>query len=402
MSGEILVPSVGESVTEVIVSRWLVPVGTYVAVDTPVVALETDKASVEVPAPVQGFLRSVEKDEDDVAEVGALLGTIEPADPPADFGEAATPAAAPAVDTAVADAPGATASDVAMPSAQRVLDQAGLTVADAKGTGRGGRVLKEDAVRAVAAKSAAPAATPAPANAVVSGSRDEEVVPMTRMRRTIAKRLVEAQQTTALLTTVNEADMTAVMELRSRFKQQYLDQYGIKLGFMSFFVKAVIEGLKAFPAINAEIRGDDVVYKNYFDIGVAVGGGKGLVVPVLRNAESMSFAEIELAIADFGRRAKAGQIMPDDLAGGTFTITNGGVYGSLLSTPIINPPQSGILGMHNIVERPMGVNGQIMLRPMMYLAVTYDHRIVDGREAVGFLVRIKECIENPERILLEV
>lgn len=401
MSGEILVPSVGESVTEVIVSRWLVPVGTYVAVDTPVVALETDKASVEVPAPVQGFLRSVEKDEDDVAEVGALLGTIEPADPPADFGEAAAPAVAPEAPTP--DAPPArpaSASDVAMPSAQRVLDQAGLSVADAKGTGLGGRVLKEDAVRAVQNKASAPA--PAAAKPVAVGSRDEEVVPMTRMRRTIAKRLVEAQQTAALLTTVNEADMTAVMELRSRFKQQYLDQYGIKLGFMSFFVKAVIEGLKAFPAINAEIRGDDVVYKNYFDIGVAVGGGKGLVVPVIRNAESMSFAEIELAIADFGRRAKAGQIMPDDLTGGTFTITNGGVYGSLLSTPIINPPQSGILGMHNIVERPMGVDGQIMLRPMMYLAVTYDHRIVDGREAVGFLVRIKECIENPERILLEV
>ena len=222
------------------------------------------------------------------------------------------------------------------------------------------------------------------------------------MRRTIAKRLVEAQQTAALLTTVNEADMTAVMALRSKFKQQYLDQYGIKLGFMSFFVKAVIEGLKACPAMNAEIRGDDVVYKNYFDIGVAVGGGKGLVVPILRNAESMSFAEIELAISDFGRRAKAGQIMPDDLTGGTFSITNGGVYGSLLSTPILNPPQSGILGMHNIVERPMGVNGEIVLRPMMYLAVTYDHRIVDGEQAVRCLVDVKEALENPERMLLQL
>ena len=397
MPGEILVPSVGESVTEVVISRWLVPVGTYVAVDTPVVALETDKASVEVPAPVQGFLRSVEKNEDDVAEVGALLGTIEPADPPADFQADAAPAAAAA--PAAEAAPPASAGDVALPAAQRVLDQAGLTAADANGTGLGGRVLKEDAVRAVSAKAAA---AKAPPKAVATGSRDEEIVPMTRMRRTIARRLVEAQQTAALLTTVNEADMTAVMALRSRFKQQYLDQYGIKLGFMSFFVKAVIEGLKACPAMNAEIRGDDVVYKNYFDIGVAVGGGKGLVVPILRNAESMSFAEIELAIADFGRRAKAGQIMPDDLTGGTFSITNGGIYGSLLSTPILNPPQSGILGMHNIVERPMGVNGEILLRPMMYLAVTYDHRIVDGREAVGFLVRIKECIENPERILLEV
>jgi 2-oxoglutarate dehydrogenase E2 component (dihydrolipoamide succinyltransferase) len=394
MPGEILVPSVGESITEVVVSRWLVPVGTYVAVDTPVVALETDKASVEVPAPVQGFLRSVEKDEDDVAEVGALLGTIEPADPPADFqqGDASpAPAEAPSGGDAIA-----------MPSAQRVLDQAGMKASDASGTGLGGRVLKEDAERAVKNRKAASKTASKPAAKPVAGSRDEEIVPMTRMRKTIAKRLVEAQQNAALLTTVNEADMTSVMDLRTRFKQKYQDQYGIKLGFMSFFVKAVIEGLKAYPAMNAEIRGDDIVYKNYYDIGVAVGGGKGLVVPILRNAESMSFAEVELAIADLGQRAKAGRIMPDDLTGGTFSITNGGVYGSLLSTPILNPPQSGILGMHNIVERPMGVDGQVVLRPMMYLAVTYDHRIVDGREAVGFLVRIKECIENPERILLEV
>ena len=225
---------------------------------------------------------------------------------------------------------------------------------------------------------------------------------MTRMRQTIAKRLVEVQQTAALLTTVNEADMSAVMELRSRYKDRYLAEHGVKLGFMSFFVKAVIEGLKAFPALNAEIRGTDIVYKHYFDIGVAVGGGKGLVVPILRNAEAMSFADIELQIAEFGRRAQAGTIMPDDLMGGSFSITNGGVYGSLLSTPIVNPPQSGILGMHNIVQRPVGVDGEIVLRPMMYLAVSYDHRIVDGREAVGFLIRIKECIENPERILLEV
>ncbi len=394
MSGEIIVPSVGESITEVVVSRWLVPVGSYVAVDTPVVALETDKASVEVPAPIQGFLKSVEKEEDDVAEVGALLGFIEAGDPPEGHKEESDGAA---------DAQGQSESaseSVAMPSAQRVLDQAGMTADQVKGTGLGGRVLKEDAKAAVKAnKSKAPvvrSASPPP------GSRNEEVLPMTRMRRTIAKRLVEAQQNAALLTTVNEADMSAVMALRERFKQRYLDQYGVKLGFMSFFVKAVIEGLKAFPALNAEIRGDDVVYKHYFDIGVAVGGGKGLVVPILRNAESMSFADIELAIADFGRRAKAGQIMPDDLTGGTFSVTNGGVYGSLLSTPIVNPPQSGILGMHNIVERPIGVDGQVVLRPMMYLAVTYDHRIVDGREAVGFLIRVKECIENPERILLEV
>ena len=398
MSGEIVVPSVGESINEVVVSRWLVDVGAYVAVDTPVVSLETDKATVEVPAPIQGYLRAIEKGEDDVAEVGTVLGLIEAGDPPADA-PADSAASNGATETASSDAA------VVMPSAQRVLDQAGLKADGVKGTGPGGRILKEDAQAAVkappapATKSApAPKASPAPA----AGSREEEVVKMTRLRRTIASRLVEAQQTAALLTTVNEADMTAVMEMRSRFKQQYLDKYGIKLGFMSFFVKAVIEALKEYPALNAEIRGDDIVYKHYYDIGVAVGGGKGLVVPILRNAESMSFAEIELQIAEFGRKAKAGRIMPDDLTGGSFSITNGGVYGSLLSTPIVNPPQSGILGMHNIVERPIGVDGQVALRPMMYLAVTYDHRIVDGREAVGFLIRIKECIENPERILLEI
>ena len=398
MSGEIVVPSVGESINEVVVSRWLVDVGAYVAVDTPVVSLETDKATVEVPAPIQGYLRAIEQEEDDVAEVGTVLGLIEAGDPPADA-PADSAASNEATETASSDAA------VVMPSAQRVLDQAGLKADGVKGTGPGGRILKEDAQAAVKAPpapatKAAPAlkARPAPA----AGSREEEVVKMTRLRRTIASRLVEAQQTAALLTTVNEADMTAVMEMRSRFKQQYLDKYGIKLGFMSFFVKAVIEALKEYPALNAEIRGDDIVYKHYYDIGVAVGGGKGLVVPILRNAESMSFAEIELQIAEFGRKAKAGQIMPDDLTGGSFSITNGGVYGSLLSTPIVNPPQSGILGMHNIVERPIGVDGQVALRPMMYLAVTYDHRIVDGREAVGFLIRIKECIENPERILLEI
>ena len=378
--------------------RWLVEVGAYVAVDTPVVSLETDKATVEVPAPIQGYLRAIEKGEDDVAEVGTVLGLIEAGDPPADA-PADSAASNGATETASSDAA------VVMPSAQRVLDQAGLKADGVKGTGPGGRILKEDAQAAVKAPPApatkaspAPKARPAPA----AGSREEEVVKMTRLRRTIASRLVEAQQTAALLTTVNEADMTAVMEMRARFKQQYLDKYGIKLGFMSFFVKAVIEALKEYPALNAEIRGDDIVYKHYYDIGVAVGGGKGLVVPILRNAESMSFAEIELQIAEFGRKAKAGQIMPDDLTGGSFSITNGGVYGSLLSTPIVNPPQSGILGMHNIVERPIGVDGQVALRPMMYLAVTSDHRIVDGREAVGFLIRIKECIENPERILLEI
>ncbi len=361
-----------------VISRWLVEVGTYVAQDTPVVEVETEKATVEVPAPIAGILKSVAKNQDDVAEIGAILGQIEAADAP-EGAAAAAPADAPAA--------GGASEAIAMPAAQRVLDQAGIAADQVKGSGLGGRVLKEDAVAAAKAQAAKPApAAPAATRSVPTGDRAEEVVPMTRLRRTIAKRLVEAQQNAALLTTVNEIDMTAVMDLRARFKQRYLDEHGIKLGFMSFFVKAVIEGLKAYPALNAEIRGDDIVYKHYFDIGVAVGGGKGLVVPVLRNAESMSFAEIELQIAEFGRKAKAGKIMPDDLSGGSFSITNGGVYGSLLSTPIINPPQSGILGMHNIVQRPVGLNGDIVLRPMMYVAVTYDHRIVDGREAVGFLI----------------
>ncbi len=399
MSGEILVPAVGESITEVIVSKWLVDVGSWVAADTPVVALDTDKASVEVPAPIDGILKSIAKDADEEAGIGDVLGLMEAAEKPAGVDEPAAeaaPAAAPA-----AAAPQGKASDVVMPAAERILAQGGVSADSVKGTGPGGRVLKEDAERAVKQAQKAPA--PAPVRAPASGgARQEEIVPMTRMRQTIAKRLVEAQQAAALLTTFNEADMSAVMALRGQHKQAYLDRYGIKLGFMSFFVKATIEALKAFPAVNAEVRGTDIVYRNYFDIGVAVGGGKGLVVPILRNAEAMSFAEIELTIADYGRRAREGSIKIDELLGGTFSITNGGVYGSLLSTPIVNPPQSGILGMHNIVQRPVGVNGEVVLRPMMYLAVTYDHRVVDGREAVSFLKRIKDCVESPERILLEV
>lgn len=400
MAGEILVPSVGESITEVVVSKWLVPVGTWVAADTPVVALDTDKASVEVPSPIDGILKSVAKEADEEAVIGEVLGLMEAAERPEGQESGASDEAA-ASSAPPAAAPAAKASDVVMPAAERVLAQGGVSAKGVTGSGPGGRVLKEDAQRAVAQAKSAPPAPSAPSPAP-AGDRQEEIVPMTRMRQTIARRLVEAQQHAALLTTFNEADMSAVMALRAQHKQAYLDKYGIKLGFMSFFVKATIEALKAFPAVNAEIRGNDIVYRNYFDIGVAVGGGKGLVVPILRNAERMSFAEIELTIADFGRRAREGSIKIDELMGGTFSITNGGVYGSLLSTPIVNPPQSGILGMHNIVERPVGVNGEVVLRPMMYLAVTYDHRIVDGREAVGFLKRIKDCVESPERILLEV
>lgn len=401
MAGEILVPSVGESITEVVVSKWLVPVGTWVAADTPVVALDTDKASVEVPAPIDGILKSVAKDVDEEAGIGDTLGMIEAAEKPANADNDAPPAAeAPA--TAAAIAPRAdAASDVVMPAAQRVLAQGGVSADAVTGTGPGGRVLKEDAQRAVAQAKQSPPPAPAPTPSA-GGAREEEIVPMTRMRQTIAKRLVEAQQQAALLTTFNEVDMSAVMALRNQHKAAYVERYGIKLGFMSFFIKATIEALKAYPAVNAEIRGTDIVYRNYFDIGVAIGGGKGLVVPILRNAETMSFADIELTIADLGRRARDGKLKIDELMGGTFSVTNGGIYGSLLSTPIVNPPQSGILGMHNIVERPVGVDGEIVLRPMMYVALTYDHRIVDGREAVSFLKRIKECVESPERILLEI
>ncbi|MEC9072088.1 MAG: 2-oxoglutarate dehydrogenase complex dihydrolipoyllysine-residue succinyltransferase, partial [Myxococcota bacterium] len=406
-----------ESITEVIVSRWLVPVGTWVAADTPVVSLDTDKASVEVPAPMDGILKEILKEADETAGIGEVLGTMEGAERPADADPPAAEAA-PAEEPAPAAPPAEqpadqSASDVVMPAAERLLAQSGLDASSVTGTGPGGRILKEDVQRAQAEGAKAPSTPPAPAAKAPSppppapaptsgGSREEDVVPMTRLRQVIAKRLVEAQQGAALLTTFNEVDMSAVMALRSEHKKAFIDRYGIKLGFMSFFIKATIEALKAYPALNSEIRGTDVCYRNYFDIGVAVGGGKGLVVPIIRNAESLSFAQIELTIADFGRRAKEGSLKLDELQGGTFSITNGGVYGSLLSTPILNPPQSGILGMHNIVERPIGLNGEVVLRPMMYLAVTYDHRIVDGREAVSFLKRIKECVESPERILLEV
>ena len=292
-----------------------------------------------------------------------------------------------------------------MPAAQRLIDEHGLDASELKGSGKGGRILKEDVQNLIdSRKNAKPEgkASGAVPTAKPPGNREEEVVRMSPMRRTIARTLVKAQQDMALLTTFNEIDMSAVVNLRNQFKDAYAKRYEIKLGFMSFFVKACVEALKAYPAVNAEVRGDEAVYRNYYDIGIAVGGGRGLVVPVLRNAERMSFAEIELTIADFGKRAQANKIGLDELEGGTFTITNGGIYGSMMSTPIINPPQSGILGMHAIQDRPVVRDGQIVVRPMMYVALTYDHRIVDGREAVSFLVKVKECVENPSRILLEI
>ena len=421
MAGEIIVPSVGESITEVIIAEWLKPVGSWVDLDEPIVSLDTDKVSVEVPAPVAGFLREALKDVDDTATVGEIIGRVEAAaraDAPA-ASAASAPEAAPVA--AVAAPTASTAAPVLMPAAARAAATTGVDLSRVTGTGKGGRVLKEDVMRVANSVSAltatgttntiapVPAATSVAAPALPSvpvlataGNRQEDVVPMTRLRRRIAERLVQSQQSTASLTTFNEIDMSAIMALRAAHQPAFLKRHGIKLGFMSFFVKAVIDGLKLVPELNAEIRDDSIVYKNYFDIGIAVGGSKGLVVPIVRNAERLSFAEVELAIADLGRRARENKLKVDELMGGTFSVSNGGIYGSMMSTPILNPPQSGILGMHNIIERPIGVDGRIELRPMMYVAVTYDHRIVDGKGAVTFLKRVKDCCEAPERMLLEI
>ncbi|MEC9465713.1 MAG: 2-oxoglutarate dehydrogenase complex dihydrolipoyllysine-residue succinyltransferase [Myxococcota bacterium] len=416
MAVELKIPSVGESITEVEVGEWVKNVGDQVQVDETIVMIETDKVTAEVLAPVAGTITQILKTQGEVATVGDIVGmmeegAVEVAAAPA--AAAAPPPAAPPAAPAAAPTPAAPAAaggGHVMPAAQRELSQRGMSASDVTGTGPGGRVLKEDVVRASASAPAkpAPAAAPAPAPAapkppaVAGGDRTEDVVPMTPLRRKVAERLVQAQTEAALLTTFNEVDMSPVMAIRKEYKDAFIKKYDIKLGFMSFFVKAVVDGLKLVPQINAEIRDKSIVYRNYFDIGVAVGGGKGLVVPVIRNAERLSFSEIELTIKDFGVRAQANKIKLDELQGGTFTISNGGVYGSLLSTPIINPPQSGILGLHGIKERPIALDGQVVIRPMMYIALSYDHRIVDGREAVTFLKRIKECIENPERMLLEI
>jgi 2-oxoglutarate dehydrogenase E2 component (dihydrolipoamide succinyltransferase) len=400
MAVQLVVPQVGESVTEVQIGTWLKAVGDYVDADEAVVEIESDKATVELPAPISGVITEVTLAEGETAEVGDIVGHMEAKDK----------AAAPTADSG--DAPSESAPSVEadgdvriMPAAQHLLDQHNLRAEDIAATGPGGRLLKEDVQRhlekAQAAPSGdtedAPAAPPAPV-----GPRAEERVPMTPMRKRIAQRLVEAQQIAALLTTFNEVDMSAVMAMRKRYNEEYVKRHGVKLGFMSFFVKASVEALREFPQINAYIEDTDIVYHNYYDVGIAVGGGKGLVVPILRNSERMTFADIEKTIGDFGVRAQANKIGIDELQGGTFTISNGGVFGSLLSTPIVNPPQSGILGLHAIQKRPVVVNDEIVIRPMMNLALTYDHRIVDGREAVTFLRRIKECIEDPARILVEI
>ena len=404
MAIELKVPSVGESVTEVQIGEWLKPEGSAVRKDETLVTLESEKATIEFPSPSSGIISKILKPKGAMAAVGEVIALME-----AGGVAAATPTAA------VAPAPAASVQappplpDKVMPAAARALAQSGVEAAEVSPTGPGGRMLKEDVQRqasAPAVAAALPSApTPAPATkplGALPAGREEEVVPMSPLRRTVAKRLVEAQNTMAMLTTFNEVDMSTVMQLRKAQQEAFQARYGVKLGFMSFFVKAIVDALRLVPQLNAEIRGNSIVYRSYQDIGVAVGGGKGLVVPVLRGADRMSFAQVELAINEFARRAKENKIKMDELEGGTFTVSNGGVYGSMLSTPIINPPQSGILGLHAIQDRPMAVDGQVVIRPMMYLALSYDHRIVDGKEAVTFLKRVKEVIENPARMLLEV
>jgi 2-oxoglutarate dehydrogenase E2 component (dihydrolipoamide succinyltransferase) len=416
MAIELKVPTVGESITEVQIGEWLKAEGDSVTHDEIIVKIETDKVTVDFTAPSDGVLSRILVKKGQTAAVGDVIGFIEegaaasakPKAPEAPAAQPALPEPPPA--KAAAAAPPAPQEERpksvrptippqgfarVMPSARRALKERGLTPDDVEATGPGGRVLKEDVDRLKEKPAARPAA---PATA----DRAEEIVPMSPFRKRIAERLVQSQQTAALLTTFNEVDMGPVMELRKTHQDAFLEKYGIKLGFMSFFVKSAIEALKLIPSVNGEIRGNDVVYKNYFDIGVAVGGGKGLAVPVIRNAERLSFAEVEQAIADFGKRAKDNKLELHELQGGTFTISNGGIYGSMMSTPIVNPPQSGILGLHAIQDRPMAVKGQVVIRPMMYVALTYDHRLVDGREAVTFLKRIKQCMEEPARILLEV
>ncbi len=402
---DIVVPGVGESITEVELGDWLTKEGDWVEKDAPVVVIESEKATVEVPAPVSGTVTRILKAKGEKASVGETIGVMEEAAKPAGA-PAPTAAAPPASPAASRSAP----SEVRiMPAAARVLAQNQVAAADVTPSGPGGRLLKEDVERHVAERAAAPAPSapttaPAAAQSTPAGpaAEDDEIVPMSPLRRKIAERLVQSQQTAALLTTFNEIDMSAVSALRKQYQEAFTKRYGIKLGFMSFFVKAAVDALHRVPEVNAEIRGTDIVYHRYYDIGVAVGGGRGLVVPVIRRADRLSFSEIEVAIEDFGKRAQGGKLKPEELAGGTFTISNGGVYGSLLSTPIVNPPQVAILGLHKIEDRPVAVAGQVVIRPMMYVALTYDHRIIDGREAVTFLKRIKESVEDPARILLEV
>ena len=421
MSIQIKVPAMGESVTEATVARWFKKEGDSVTRDEPLLELETDKVTVEVPAPAAGSIESILVKAGETVQVGSVLGaiaegkagtkTVTPAanpdaakpKPEALKAEAPKPAPQPAAQASKPAAP-ALAPKPAMPSAQRIAEESGIDTARVSGTGRDGRVTKGDMLSALESRAAerqTRAAVP-----VVSGPRAredrEERVAMSRLRKTIALRLKESQNTAAQLTTFNEVDMSHVMKLRSEYKDEFEKRHHVKLGFMGFFVKASIAALKELPSVNAEIEGDDIIYKNYYDIGVAVSTEKGLVVPVVRDADTLSLAQIESAIGDFGTRARDGKLKLEELQGGTFTISNGGVFGSLMSTPILNSPQSGILGMHKIQPRPVAIDDQVVIRPMMYLALSYDHRLVDGREAVTFLVRVKENLEDPQRLLLDV
>ncbi|KPF44995.1 2-oxoglutarate dehydrogenase complex dihydrolipoyllysine-residue succinyltransferase [Rhizobium sp. AAP43] len=411
MATEIRVPTLGESVSEATIGTWFKKVGDTVKADEPLVELETDKVTVEVPSPVSGVLTEIVAQNGETVGLGALLGQIAEGAAGSVAASAPAPAAAPAAPAPVAAAPAAVASAPAAampaaPAAAKLAADNNIATADVDGSGKRGQVLKGDVLAAIAKGTAspAPAAVPAAPRAASSASDAprEERVKMTRLRQTIAKRLKDAQNTAAMLTTYNEVDMKAVMDLRNRYKDIFEKKHGVKLGFMGFFTKAVTHALKELPAVNAEIDGTDIIYKNYCHVGVAVGTDKGLVVPVVRDADQMSIAEIEKEIGRLGKAARDGQLSMADMQGGTFTISNGGVYGSLMSSPILNAPQSGILGMHKIQERPVVVGGQIVIRPMMYLALSYDHRIVDGKEAVTFLVRVKESLEDPERLVLDL
>ncbi|MDE2691917.1 MAG: 2-oxoglutarate dehydrogenase complex dihydrolipoyllysine-residue succinyltransferase [Acidobacteriota bacterium] len=466
MTYEVTIPEIGESVTEALILRWIKQPGEAIGRDDPLVELETDKVTVEMPCPVAGVLSEIVCAEGETVPIGAVIARIEegavaasaaaaqvaapstasasteataatggaqgdllasaepsaPPAPPAPVPAPEPPPPAP-VQTAEADAPAAAEERRILPAARRLIAEHGLDASRIPSTGKGGRLLKSDVTAWLAAREAEPkapaeaepeAAPPAPAQPVSpavgpaptvappAGDRAEERVPMTPIRRRIAERLVESQQQAALLTTFNEIDMSAVIDFRKRYRDTFVERHDVRLGFLSFFVKAAVDALRRFPRLNAEISGTDIIYRNYYDIGIAVSTDRGLMVPVLRSAERLSFAEIEARIADFAGRAREGRIRIDELQGGTFTITNGGIFGSLLSTPIINPPQSGVLGLHAIQDRPMVEGGEIVVRPMMYVALTYDHRIVDGREAVSFLVRIKEAIQDPARMLIEV
>lgn len=415
---DIKVPAVGESITEATIGAWLKKNGDYVKVNDVLLSLETDKASVEVVAEQDGVLTTT-ANAGDVVAIGSVVGSIQPGEAPqkaasgtekqtekpAAKSEASAKPAAPAPAPAAqmsADGGGASSERLA-PGVRRMVAETGVNPADISGSGKDGRLTKKDIMNAEArpqAPKSAPAATPQ--SPKEKSTQPIERVPMTTIRKRIAERLVQAQSTAAILTTFNEVDMTAVMELRNKYKDNFEKRHGVKLGFMGFFVKACIQALKEFPAVNASIEGTDILYKNFYNISVAVSSPKGLVVPVIRDADKMSLAEIEKAIGEMGAKAKDGKLTVDDMTDGTFTISNGGVFGSLMSTPILNPPQSGILGMHKIEKRPIVVDDQVVVRPMMYLALSYDHRMIDGRESVSFLVRVKECLEDPSRLIMEI